>query len=116
MSPLPATNRGNKYILVLGDYFTKWVESFPWSSIEAEKVAEVFVHHFVCRFGTPNIHHTDQGRNFDFALVKAKLLSIKRTSTTAYHPQSDGLVEWFNRTLLNLLSIAAKDEISTYPC
>ena len=53
LGPLPITTRGNKYILVVGDYFTKWVESFPLASIEAEKVAEVFVHQFVCRFGTP---------------------------------------------------------------
>ena len=112
LGPLPITTRGNKYILVVGDYFTKWVESFPLASIEAEKVAEVFVHQFVCRFGTPNILHTDQGRNFDSALVKAmcKLLGIKKTRTTAYHPQSDGLIERFNRTLLNLLSIAARED------
>ena len=112
LGPLPITTRGNKYILVVGDYFTKWVESFPLASIEAEKVAEVFVHQFVCRFGTPNILHTDQGRNFDSALVKAmcKLLGIKKTRTTAYYPQSDGLIERFNRTLLNLLSIAARED------
>ena len=39
-----------------------------------------------------------------------KLLGIKKTRTTAYHPQSDGLVERFNRTLLNLLSIAARED------
>ena len=112
LGPLPITTRGNKIILVIGDYFTKWVESFPLASIEAEKVAEVFVHQFVCRFGTPNILHTDQGRNFDSALVKAmcKLLGIKKTRTTAYHPQSDGLIERFNRTLLNLLRIAARED------
>ena len=112
LGPLPITTRGNKYILVVGDYCTKWVESFPLASIEAEKVAEVFVHQFVCSFGTPNSLHTDQGRNFDSALVKAmcKLLGIKKTRTTAYHPQSDGLVERFNRTLLNLLSIAARED------
>ena len=116
LGPLPITTRGNKYILVVGDYFTKWLESFPLASIEAEKVAEVFVHQFVCRFGTPNILHTDQGRNFDSALVKAmcKLLGIKKTRTTAYHPQSDGLVERFNRTLLNLLSMAARDDTSNW--
>ena len=81
------------------------------ASIEAEKGSRSFVHHFVCRFGTPSILHTDRGRNFYSALVKAmrKLLGIRKVRTTAYHPQSDGLVERFNRTWLNLLSIAARD-------
>eukprot|EP00731_Ephydatia_muelleri_P001300 Em0001g1300a len=46
--------------------------------------------------------HTDQGKNFEAKIIKeiCALLDIKKTRTTAYHPQSDGLVERFNRTLL----------------
>ena len=64
-----------------------------------------------CQFGVPDVLHTDQGRNFESALLKevCQLLGVVKTRTTPYHPQSDGLVERFNRTLLNLLSMAASD-------
>ncbi|KAL5494279.1 hypothetical protein EMCRGX_G015577 [Ephydatia muelleri] len=59
----------------------------------------------------PDVLHTDQGRNFESTLMKEvyRLLGIVKTRTTPYHPQSDGLVERFNRTLLNLLSQAASE-------
>ncbi len=112
LGPLPQTLSGNKYILVIGDYFTKWMEAFPMPNMEAITVAELFVNNFVCRFGTPDQLHTDQGRNFEANVIKevCQLLGITKTRTTPYHPQSDGLVERFNRTLLNLLSMAASDD------
>ena len=69
---------------------------------EALPVARVFVNEFVCRFGVLDSVHTDQGKNLEAEIIKeiCTLLDIKKTRTTAYHPQSDGLVERFNRTLL----------------
>ena len=74
-------------------------------------MAELFVSRFVCQFDVPDVLHTDQGRNFESALLKevCQLLGVVKTRTTPYHPQSDGLVERFNRTLLNLLSMAASE-------
>lgn len=110
LGPLPLTNRGNKYVVVVADYFTKWVEAYPMPNMEAKTVAELFVSQFVCHFGVPEVLHTDQGRNFESNLLKVcKLLGVAKTRTTPYHPQSDGLVERFNRTLLSLLSMAAAE-------
>ena len=66
----------------------------------------------VCRFGVPDSLHTDQGRNFEAKVLKevCQLLGVKKTRTTPYHPQSDGLVERFNRTLLDMLNMAVKDD------
>eukprot|EP00731_Ephydatia_muelleri_P007838 Em0004g176a len=112
LGPLPETLRGNKYILVVGEYFTKWKEAFPLKDTEALTIAKVFVNEFVCRFGVPDSLHTDQGRNFEAKVLKevCQLLGVKKTRTTPYHPQSDGLVERFNRTLLDMLSMAVKDD------
>ena len=105
LGPLPVTERQNKYVLVISDYFTKWADALPLPNMEAETVAREFVRHFVCLFGAPTYLHTDQGKNFDSKLIKemCRLLGITKTRTTAYHPQSDGLVERMNRTLLSML-------------
>ena len=61
---------------------------------------------FICWYGVPLLIHSDQGRNFDsesFAEM-CRLLGIKKTRTTPHHPQSDGMVERFNRTLEAQLS------------
>ena len=108
LGPLPETERGNRYVLVIADHFTKWTEAFAMSNMEAHTVAELFVYNFVCRFGAPDYLHTDQDRNFESNLFReiCKLLGVLKNRTTPYHPQSDELVQWFNHTLLNM---AAQD-------
>ena len=71
--------------------------------MEAITVAKCLVNEFICRFGVPEQLHSDQGRNFESKVIKnvCDLLQIRKTRTSPYHPQSDGLVERFNRTLLN---------------
>ena len=112
LGPLLQSVRGSKYILVMGDYFTKWMEAFDIPNMEAVTVAEAFVFQFVSQFGVPDFLHTDQGRNFESALLMAvcTLLGVSKTRTSPYHPQSDGLIERFNRTLLSLLSMATKQD------
>jgi len=106
MGPLPETEAGNKYLLIAMDYFSKWPEAYPLPNQEAVTVAEVLVKELVCRFGVPLYIHSDQGRNFESAVFSemCHLLGIVKTRTTPLHPQSDGMVERFNRTLEAQLS------------
>jgi len=67
---LLCTRQGNKYILVVMDYFTKWPEAYTFPNQEAGVVAQVFVEGFVCRHGIPEELHTDQGRHFESQLLK----------------------------------------------
>ena len=53
--------RGNKFILVVTDYFTKWTESYPILNQEASTVAEKLVGEFICRFGVPRRYTAIQG-------------------------------------------------------
>lgn len=111
MGPLPVSSRGNRYVVVIADYFTKWTEAFAIADMEAETVARVLVEEFICRFGVPEELHTDQGRQFESELFQhmCRLLDIHKTRTTPFHPQSDGMVERFNRTLEDMLSLVVSE-------
>ncbi|GBM24788.1 Transposon Ty3-I Gag-Pol polyprotein [Araneus ventricosus] len=107
LGSLPVTTKGNRYVLVIMDYFTKWPEAIPIPDQEASTVAEELVRAWISLYGVPMILHSDQGTNFNSALFTElyKLLGILKTRTTALHPESDGMVERFNRTILNHLSL-----------
>jgi hypothetical protein len=106
LGPLPITSSGNKYLLVLTDYFSKWAEALPLPNQEAQTIADALLDHVFTRFGMPSELHSDQGRNFDGHLVRmiCERLGIYKTRTTRYHPQSDGQTERMNRTLLSSLA------------
>ncbi|KAJ8333601.1 hypothetical protein SKAU_G00416090 [Synaphobranchus kaupii] len=109
LGPLPVTDSGNRYILVAMDYFTKWPEAFAIPDQSAATMAERLVEKMFTRFGAPAELHSDQGRNFESQLMAevCKRLGVTKTRTTPLHPQSDGLVERFNRTLATQLAILA---------
>jgi transposase InsO family protein len=112
LGPLePPTSAGNKYILVVVDYLTKWAEAYAMPNQTAEEVARHLVTKFVCTLGIPQQLHSDQGRQFESALFQqmCELLRIRKTRTTPLHPQSDGQTERMNRTLLDVLAKLARD-------
>ena len=78
MGPLPETDDGNLYILVLGDYFSKWTEAYALKNHTAPTIADIIMEQFVSRFGVPKSLHSDQGREFESDLIAAfcKLLHI----------------------------------------
>ena len=103
---LPLTANGNKYVLVFLDYLTKWVEAFAIPDQSAETIARLLVEHVVCRHGVPHELLSDRGANFlsDIIAETCKVLGMKKINTSGYHPQTDGLVEKFNSTLINMLA------------
>ena len=104
IGPFPVSKAGNRYVVVFSEYLTKWVECVPVPSIEASMIARLLVDEIFCRHGAPRTLLSDRGSNFLSSLVSevCKLLNTKEVNTTAYHPQTDGLVERFNNTLLKL--------------
>ena len=87
------------------DYLTKWPEVFPVTDQSAATIGTLLVEEIVSRHGVPAEVLSDRGRSFLSGLMAEvrKLLGIHQVNTTAYHPQTDGLVERFNRTLISML-------------
>ena len=104
VGPLPKTVQGHRFILVVCDYSTRYPEAIPLRRVTAPVVAEQLVELF-SRHGIPREILTDQGTNFTSSLLQElyKMLGVTSLRTTPYHPQTDGLVERFNKTLKQML-------------
>ena len=89
--------------------FSRWTEACPLPDKTAISVADAFFSNIVCRFGMPSVIHSDQGREFENKVMHELCLlgGSHKTKTTPYHPEGDGLVERFNRTLLMMLAMFA---------
>ena len=111
VGPLPRSRSGNRYILVICDYATRYPEAVPLKSIDAEHVAEELVKLFA-RVGVAQEILTDQGSNFTSQLLVEiyRMLHVHPIRTSPYHPQTDGLVERFNQTLKAMLRKVAVEE------
>jgi transposase InsO family protein len=105
LGPFTTSDHGNKYILVMIDQFSKWVECAALPDQTAEAVAYKFLVHFIVTFGCPIEVYTDQGSNFESNLFQAfcKIFQITKKRTTPYHPSANGQVERVNRTLLQMI-------------
>ena len=104
MGPLPQTENGHMYILVLADYFSKWAEAYALKDHTAPTIADVLVEQFVSRFGVPRSLHSDQGREFESDLIAHLCKLLHKTRTVPFNPKSDGLVERDNRTIKQMLT------------
>jgi hypothetical protein len=95
VGPLPPSATDNRCILTSQGDFRKYVVATPISQQEAETLARVFVSQVVLKYGTPSIVQIDQGANFVSEVFKNtwKLLKIKKSQSTAFHPESQGSIE-----------------------
>jgi hypothetical protein len=111
IGPLPSSNRGKKYLVVMQDCFTKWVEVEAIATKKTTVVAEAFVRAWVTRHGCPRVLHQDNGLEFtgDVFVEVCSILGVARTTTTPYFPQSNGQVERINQTLQNMLKCVCFD-------
>ena len=105
LGPFCESAQGNRYVLMIVDQFSRWVEMVPLRIQDAQTVARSFFETYVVRFGVPFVVHTDQGRNFDCSVMKSfcQLMDITKTRTTPYRPSSNGQVERYNTIVLNFL-------------
>ena len=107
---LPRSEDGNQYAVVFMDYLTKWPEVFATTDQSAATIARLLVEEVISRHGVPGEILSDRGKAFLSGLMKEveQLLGFHKVNTSAYHPQTDGLVERFNRTLISMLAKTAQ--------
>jgi len=104
--PLKTSGRGKKFILCITDSFTKYVELVALPNKDAETVGNAIFNRWICRYGTMLELVSDNGTEFCNNISKAlyKLLQVKHSTTTAYHPQTNAQAEVANKTIAKYLA------------
>ena len=103
--PHPASAQGHCYILTMQDNFTKWAEAFAIRRHTAPIVAHILFHQVIMRFGCPRRILSDRGPEFEGEIMAelCTLMQIDKVRSTPFHPQSNGMLERFHRTLNSML-------------
>jgi transposase InsO family protein len=101
----PASLSGNKYVLVLTDAFSKWTEVVALPNQTAETTCRALMDKIILYHGPPKVIITDRGTNFTSRLFNnlCRELKTKHKTTTAYHPQANGMTERFNKTMVEMI-------------
>ena len=103
---------GYKYLLTIIDRFSRWPAAIPLKDITTETVVNAFSHGWIGSFGIPQVITTDRGSQF-LSAVWTQLLDvwgIQHNTTTAYHPQANGMVERLHRRLKESLMALCGDD------
>ncbi|GBN31098.1 Retrovirus-related Pol polyprotein from transposon 17.6, partial [Araneus ventricosus] len=105
IGPLVTSKHGNKWIIVMSDYFTRYAEAYALPNIQSSNVARVLID-FISRHGIMQVLYSDRGSNFLSQAMQEvyNKLGISKQQTLSYSPQGNGLVERLNKTLIDSLS------------
>ena len=105
LGPLPQTRNGNQFILVITDRYSKLARAIPMNKTTAPFVAAAVLNNWIFCYGIPNTILTDNGTQFisEFFKTVCHIMGIRRKTTTAYHPQTNGQAERYNKTLATRL-------------
>lgn len=107
VGPFPRSAKGNRWIVVCADYLTRYCETAALPSATAGEVSSFLLHSIILRHGPPRVIISDRGRQFTADVVEEllRMCGSELRHSTPYHPQTNGLTERTNRTLVNMLSM-----------
>ena len=105
LGDLITTSQGKRFLLVITDRFSKLVRTVPLKRITEAAIALELVRHWVLVYGPPALLLSDNGGKFPARFFQdvCRIIGIKNLFITTYHPQCNGQVERFNRTILAAL-------------
>ncbi|XP_044755050.1 uncharacterized protein LOC123314004 [Coccinella septempunctata] len=105
VGPLPRSRKGNCYLVVMQDRFSKWVEARPLRRATANGVYQALYEDVILKFGCPKTVVSDNGSQYDSRLFKGSLrdLGIRHCLAPVYSPQCNP-VERVNRTLKTMIA------------
>lgn len=102
---LDMSKGGFEKVLVITDHFTRYAQAIPMRNETARSTAKALFEQFIVHYGFPSRLHSDQGRNFESAIIRelCDIAKVEKSRTTPYHPQCNGMAERFNQTLMNMI-------------
>lgn len=117
VGPLVESVEGFKYIFTFQDDLTRYFGAVPVVDHTAEVIAKAMVENIILRFGIPQVIVSDLGTEFvnDVMNKMFKMLGIKHNRTTAYHPQSNGVLERSHSTLKSILRCNTDNMVADWP-
>jgi len=111
LGPFPRTAAGNEHLLVIVDRFSKMTRAIPLKRIDAETITAAFLDNWVAAFGPPVTVFSDNGPQFRSTFFQGvcSLLGVSHRYCTTYHPQTNGQVERYNRTIVGQMRTYVED-------
>ena len=113
VGPLPVTPRGNTYIFLITDRFSRRADMFPVTAAEftAEGTANILVNKYILLWVCPRTLLSDNGLQFCSTLSQAvyQLLGVRKLATSSYHPKSNGGVQPVNHTMAQMLPMIVNE-------
>jgi transposase InsO family protein len=106
LGPLTQTDKGNLFLLVVPDRFSKLTRAYPLASTTADVVSKTFFDAWVAAgYGIPQVLLTENGTQFvsKFFQSFCRILGVKKVFTSAYRPSTNGKTERFNRTIVEFM-------------
>ena len=108
---MPPSN-GFTHLLTIVDRFSRWPVAVPIKDIAGDTVIDALTHNWISAYGVPEVITTDRGSQFTSCIWTQLLTTwgIKHIKTTAYHPESNGMVERLHRRLKESLIALGNNE------
>jgi hypothetical protein len=97
----PSKRSRESYITIVTEYLTRWAEATPVKNCSTETTSHILFEQVITRFGYPRILMSDQGTHFINSIITAmtKEFEVHHQKSTPYHPQANGTVKAFNKSL-----------------